>query len=162
MVSIDRAHLIDDVLSRLPAHERRSVMGEAIRNAGTLNLPPDDEAFLSFVRGPFAQAAQSVLGEDRAAEVVDAVVAKLQALESNTTTLPLGRPPIAPRPDAEAVEHHIADEHTLPYGGQIFEDARAIEPATVAVVEPDSGFRDALVELLTARGHDVHLSLIHI
>ncbi|MEQ9323733.1 MAG: hypothetical protein RIF41_31510, partial [Polyangiaceae bacterium] len=114
MVSIDRAHLIDDVLSRLPAHERRSVMGEAIRNAGTLNLPPDDDGFLSFVRGPFAQAAQSVLDGTRAAELVEAIVAKLVVGDDHVEGVPVGERRDARRP--------IRDVNVVTAGGEQLDD----------------------------------------
>ncbi len=133
-------------------------MGEAIRNAGTLNLPPDDDGFLSFVRGPFAQAAQSVLDGTRAAELVEAIVAKLEATKTNTTTLPLGQVSGGRLETTGPAEFPISDEHTLPYGAQMFEDGRAIQPVVVVVVDPDSGFREAVVELLAARGHHVHVA----
>lgn len=133
-------------------------MGEAIRNAGTLDLPPEDEAFLAFVRGPFARAAGDVLGRERGTSVVDAIVSKLEAARANLSTLPLGQPSRGAPSARGAEEHYISDEPTLPYGASPAEGRRALEPATLALVETDSGFRDALAELLRARGHQVHLA----
>jgi len=136
-------------------------MGEAIRNAGTLNMPPDDEGFLAFVRGPFARAAVSVLDAASAQSIVDEVVAKIEAAASKVRTLPLGSEDegvsLAARLEARLAAKEAQDaankESTLPYGAPAAKPV--VDPITMVMVEPDSGFRGALSELLAARGHGV-------
>jgi CheY-like chemotaxis protein len=126
------------------------VVGEAIRNAGTLNIPSDAEGFLRFVRGPLFWAARRVLGDDVAETLVDEIVSEVSSEHDASRTLPLE--PV-PRKRVEAAPTSAGGdklEQTLPYGKR--EHRRRHD---VALIDADRAVQKAVQTLLEPRRYRV-------
>jgi hypothetical protein len=158
--------IIDEALVEVvPKAQRSIVIGDAIRNAGTLNIPPDPDGIMAFVNGPLLRAARAHLDSETAAQLVAAVEKRLPTPTKHDQTLPYGeeagdklRADLAAR---VAALGDVDGGGTLPYGaglpGQPGKSRAAnVEPLALALVEPDSGYRVSLCEMLQARGHTVH------
>jgi hypothetical protein len=137
----DLARLLAKTLELVAPRESHSmVMGEALRNAGLLDVPGDNEEFRRFVEGPLTLAATNVIGADKARQLRTKLLAFTSLVGNDAgATLPLPRargsqpgekkstlpalrgdggdgPPPAPRSDPQRDHGRARPSDTLPYG----------------------------------------------
>ncbi len=147
---INNEELILETLAEVVPGGRHSiVIGEAMRNAGLLDVPSDAVAFRSFVQGPLRRAVHLVLGEVAAAQIIGRLVVDLSGTASDGT-IPLGsqhaHTPSPPRQRA-AVKAPKRVASTIGYG----EDAKS--SVDVAIIGSDPTTQELLREMLSQRGY---------
>jgi hypothetical protein len=150
---LERAATIDDALNRVaPGQKHSMVLGEAIRNAGTLNIPTDRDGFLRFVSGPLYQAAKSIYGPEVAQALVADVARSVAAEAEKAGTLPiheaLAVAPEAPTGAAPVQAATNRAKETLDYGA----DLQSVW-CDIALLDPTGEREPALRSTLERRGY---------
>lgn len=164
----ETTRMLREALDRVaPVGRHAIVLGEALRNAGLLDVPADRAEFRAFAEGPLLHAAKAQLGDESGRQLISAV---LQLLLPGTSTLsgtlPLNAPSSGKKTGSAPTGRISKGGGTLAYGAlrKGEKDAERTLPYTgdeqrpridVAMLEPDPAVAAHVTAVLERRGYRV-------
>ena len=132
----------------VPRARRSMVFGEALRNAGLLDVPSDDEAYCAFVEGPLRLAATSVVNEAAGQTLMSLL---LRCSPDLTSTLPLV-PRRGPTQPAGPRQRHADIDDCNPVSTLSYGDAKK-RRGDIAILSVDEQVETGLRRLLEPHGY---------